>query len=588
MRLSVLFIVFCASAFGSLSPQKFIEDVERESLKLNHDSNIANWINNTFITPDTDYLAAKATEKSAKVFREFVLESRKYESEKLDPDLKWKLELLRLGAPSQPSDPKLAEEYSRITTEMSSDYGKGKYCPTAKNCVDINGVHQIMAESQDPEELKAAWKGWHAVGKGIRKNFERYVKLGNVGVNEMGFPDKSNLWRAQFDMPPDEFSKQVDQLWQELRPLYVELHAYVRTKLREKYGEKIVSVKGPIPAHLLGNIWSQEWMNLYPLVAPKDEGQLYDLTKALVEHKTTVTDMMKYGEKFFISLGFEPLPPTFWERSMLEKPPGRDVVCHASAWDLDNDLDVRIKMCTRIKDEDFRTVHHELGHIYYDLSYRKQPFLFRAGANGGFHEAIGDTIDLSITPEYLNKIGLVKKIPDGAGDIPFLLKHALDKVAFLPFGIAVDQWRWRVFSGDIKPNEYNKTWWEIRKNYQGIIPPVPRSESDFDPGSKYHIAADTPYSVYFVAAALQYQLHEALTKTAGCKQALHRCSIFESKSAGKKLRDMLAEGHRRPWQDILEQSIGTRQISGRALRAYYAPLEAWLKEQNKNAAVGWE
>jgi len=421
----------------------------------------------------------------------------------------------------------------------------------------------------------------------MRKNFVRYVELANLGARELGFADNGAMWRSKYDMPPDDFARELDRLWDQVRPLYLQLHAYVRNKLREKYGPDAVPAGGPIPADLLGNMWAQAWDNVYPLVAPAGADPGYDLTQILKSRNIDALQMVRYGEGFFKSLGFDPLPDTFWSRSLFVKPRDREVVCHASAWDVDNVNDLRLKMCIDITDEDFITVHHELGHNLYQRAYNTQPFLFRDSANDGFHEAIGDTIALSVTPEYLVKIGLLDRAPDTSKDIGLLLHKALDKIAFLPFGLLIDQWRWKVFSGEIPPDKYNETWWQLRLKYQGVAPPAARSEDDFDPGAKYHVAANVPYMRYFLADILQFQFHRALAHIAGCDLPLNRCSIYNNQEAGKRLNDMLAMGLSRPWPDALEALTGQRQMDATAIRDYFAPLEKWLEEQNKGKPVGW-
>ena len=387
-------------------------------------------------------------------------------------------------------------------------------------------------------------------------------------------------------MPPDAFAKELDRLWEEVKPLYVALHTYARTQLRRQYGDAVPAT-GPIPAHLLGNMWAQDWTNVYPLLAPKGADQGYDLTKILEDRKTDAKGMVKYGEGFFTSLGFAPLPPTFWERSLFTRPRDRDVVCHASAWDLDMENDLRIKMCTEPTAEDFVTVHHELGHNFYQRAYARQPPLFRDSANDGFHEAIGDTIALSVTPKYLKELGLIAKEPPPSGDIGYLLDRALDKVAFLPFGLLIDQWRWKVFSGEVPPAGYNAAWWELKKKYQGVVPPEARTEADFDPGAKFHVPGNTPYMRYFLADVLQFQFHRALAQAAGCKEPLYRCSIYGNREAGRRLNEMLEMGASRPWPEALEKLTGQRKIDATAIRDYFAPLKAWLDEQNKGQPSGW-
>jgi len=421
----------------------------------------------------------------------------------------------------------------------------------------------------------------------MRKDFVRFVELSNQGARELGFNDTGTLWRSKYDMPPDEFARELDRLWEQVRPLYVQLHAYVRWKLREKYGDQVVPSNGPIPADLLGNMWAQTWDNVYSLVAPPNADPGYDLTQILKSRNTDALGMVRYGEHFFTSLGFAPLPQTFWERSMFVKPRDRDVVCHASAWDVDSDQDLRVKMCIDITGEYFSIIHHELGHNFYQRAYRDQPYLFRDSANDGFHEAIGDTIALSITPPYLVKLGLISQAPDPSKDLGLLLYKALEKIAFLPFGLLIDQWRWKVFSGEITPQQYNQAWWALRLKYQGVAPPTPRTEEDFDPGAKYHVAANVPYTRYFLADILQFQFHRALAKTAGCTEPLNRCSIYDNKDAGARLAKMLAMGQSRPWPDALEALTGQREMDATGIRDYFAPLEKWLEEQNQGKPLGW-
>jgi peptidyl-dipeptidase A len=470
---------------------------------------------------------------------------------------------------------------------MEGMYGKGKYCPGGpETCKDLEQIGKTLGESRDPKQLLDIWTGWHAISRPMRGNFRRYVELANKGAQQLGFKDNGAMWRSKYDMPPDAFAKELDRLWDQVRPLYLSLHAYVRSKLRAKYGD-VVPANGPIPAYLLGNMWAQEWDNIYPLVAPANADPGYDLTALLKKRNTDWKQMVKYGEGFFTSLGFAPLPATFWERSLFLRPRDRDVVCHASAWDIDYVDDIRLKMCIQVTGEDFFTIHHELGHNFYQRAYDKQPPSFRDSANDGFHEAVGDTIALSITPEYLVKLGLLDKAPDTSKDIGLLLHRALEKIAFLPFGLVIDQWRWKVFSGEIAPDKYNETWWQLRQKYQGIAPPPGRAETDFDPGAKYHVAANVPYMRYFLADILQFQFHRALAQAAGCSGPLNRCSVYGNQEAGARLNAMLEMGAGRPWQDALEKIAGSREMDASAIRDYFAPLQKWLDEQNQGKPVGW-
>lgn len=567
----------------------FIDEVEAKLLSLSVDSNRADWVQATYITEDTEILAAQANERVIAATVDFAKKAARFENHQLPSDLARKMDLLKLSLTlATPSDPKESEELTRIVTSMESTYGRGKYCPEGKQkCLDLEDLTRLMASNRNPQELLDAWLGWRTISPPMRREFRRYVELANKGARELGFADNGAMWRSKYDMPPDAFAKEVDRLWQQVRPFYVSLHAYVRNRLREKYGPDVVPVNGPIPAHLLGNMWAQSWENIYPLVAPKEADPGYDLTEILKARKTDYKQMVLYGERFFTSLGFDPLPKSFWERSLFQKPHDREVVCHASAWDVDAVDDLRIKMCIDITAEDFNTIHHELGHNFYQRSYNRQPYLFRDSANDGFHEAVGDTIALSITPEYLVKLGLLEKAPDTSKDIGLLLRTALEKVAFFPFGLLIDQWRWKVFSGEVTPENYNQTWWQLRLKYQGIAPPVARSENDFDPGAKYHVPANVPYTRYFLAHLLQFQFHRALARAAGCDGPLNRCSIYESKEAGQRLQAMLSLGQSRPWPDALEALTGQRQMDASAILEYFAPLQKWLDEQNKGKPVGW-
>jgi peptidyl-dipeptidase A len=589
--LTSLLAVLSGCAGPTATPEaarKFTGEAERKLLALNIDSGRADWIKSTYITDDTEDIAAQIDERAINAGVEFAKQATRFDGLSLDAPTARKLKLLKLSLTiATPKDPKESEELTRITAGLEGAYGKGKYCPNGpQSCQDLEELSKTMAESRDPKKLLDAWIGWHAIARPMRQDFARYVELANKGAKELGFQDNGAMWRSKYDMPPDDFAKELDRLWDQVRPLYLSLHAYVRTRLRQKYGDA-VPANSPIPAHLLGNMWAQDWDNIYPLVAPQNADPGYDLTALLKKKNTDWKQMVKYGEGFFISLGFSPLPQTFWERSLFLKPVDRDVVCHASAWDIDYATDIRLKMCIQITGEDFLTIHHELGHNFYQRAYDQQPFLFRDSANDGFHEAIGDTIALSVTPDYLVKLGLLDKAPDPSKDIGLLLHKALEKIAFLPFGLVIDQWRWKVFSGEIPPSKYNETWWQLRQKYQGIAPPLARTEDDFDPGAKYHVAANVPYMRYFLADILQFQFHRALAQTAGCTGALNRCSIYGNKDAGAKLNGMLEMGLSRPWQDALEKIAGAREMDATAIRDYFAPLQKWLDEQNQGKPVGW-
>ncbi len=572
---------------GAATPaeaDQFVTDAEKRLLDLNIKYSRADWVKSTYITEDTEALSAEANKEVIAATTEFAEQSRRFDGLNLSADTARKLKLLKLALTlPAPSNPAERDELTKIAASMEGDYGKGKYCPEGDKgkCLSLGDMEEILANSRDPEELKKIWLGWHQVSRSYRKDYQRFVELSNKGAVEMGFKDTGAMWRSKYDMEPDQFSAEMERLWQQVKPLYDSLYAYTRKKLIAKYGTQVAPAEGPIPAHLFGNMWAQQWHNIYPLLAPQVGDRGYDLTSILKTRKTDEKQMVRYGESFFTSVGFEPLPGTFWERSLFVKPVDHEVVCHASAWDIDFEKDVRLKMCIKIDEEDFSVVHHELGHNYYQMAYASQPFLYRDSANDAFHEAIGDTIALSVTPAYLKQIGLIDRVPDQSSDIGFLLQRSLEKVAFLPFGYLVDQWRWKVFSGEVGPNDYNSAWWSLREKYQGVAPPAPRTEQDFDAGAKYHVPANTPYARYFLAAILQFQFHRALCREAGFTGPLYQCSIYGNKKAGEKLQRMLAMGLSKPWPEALKALTGEDKMDATAIIDYFAPLKQWLDEENK-------
>ncbi|MGZ5494882.1 MAG: M2 family metallopeptidase, partial [Thermoanaerobaculia bacterium] len=573
---------------------RFVSDAESRLAAMNVEQQRAAWVASNFITHDTELLAAKANEHQINLGVDLAKQAARFDVAKgLSYDDRRKLDLIKLSLTSPgPSDPAKTAEMARIGAELEAMYGSGKYCPpgaTPEQCLDINSISRIMRENRDPQRLLEVWRGWHTVSPAMREKYSRYVLLMNEGARELGYKDVGVMWRSKYDMPADAFAGEIDRLWNQVKPLYESLHCYVRWNMTKQYGPGVVPPGKPIPAHLLGNIWAQEWGNVYPLVEPKGlPGRGYDLTKILEARKdVTEIGMVRIGERFFTSLGFDPLPQTFWERSLFTKPRDREVVCHASAWDLDDENDLRIKMCIEKTEEDLTTIHHELGHNFYQRAYNRQPFLYKNSANDGFHEAIGDTIALSVTPGYLVNLGLIDQEPPAQSDIALLLRDAMDKIAFLPFGVMMDKWRWGVFSGQISPADYNKAWWQLRRQYQGIEPTGVRGEDLFDAGAKYHIAANVPYARYFLARILQFQFHRALCQTAGAKGPLNRCSIFGNKEAGARLAKTLEMGQSRPWPDALEAMTGQRQMDATAIIDYFKPLKTWLDEQNKGQVCGW-
>lgn len=576
------------ATFTSADVDLFLNDTEQKLSSLNKEAARAEWIYQNFITEDTSALSAQMNQKVTDTVVELALEAAKFNDVKLLADQKRKLDYLKqsLVLPAPQEEAKSAE-LAKIAADMGGMYGKGKYCKDDNTCQNLGELSSTMATSRNYDELLDVWQGWRTISPEMKPLYERQVELANEGAQGLGYKDLGAMWRSNYDMPADEFATELDRLWGQVKPLYDALHCHVRAKLGETYGEDKVPQNKPIPAHLLGNMWAQSWGNIYELVAPENADPGYDITTQLAKHNYDEIQMVKGAETFFTSLGFEPLPETFWQRSLFTKPADRDVVCHASAWSLDSQDDIRIKMCIQKTGEEFATIHHELGHNFYQRAYKNQPVFYQNSANDGFHEAIGDTIALSVTPKYLKEIGLLSEVPDESKDVGLLMKMALEKIAFIPFGLLVDQWRWRVFSGEITPENYNQAWWELREKYQGVAAPIDRDATAFDPGAKYHVPGNTPYSRYFLAHIQQFEFHKALCEIAGDKGPVHRCSIYNSKDAGEKLNAMLEMGSSQPWQKAYSVLTGSEQMDATAILDYFAPLKTWLDKENANRSCGF-
>ncbi|MBV1900230.1 MAG: M2 family metallopeptidase [Kordiimonadaceae bacterium] len=565
----------------------FIEDAGKQLFDAGVHLGQLEWVNANFITSDTNALVASADEEFLLLSVSLANQAKKYQGLMLPADVARKFEMLKqANVLPAPNDAEKTAKLAVIKAELNATYSTGKVDMDGTQ-KSLGGVSDIIASDRVPERLLEAWDGWRKISKPMKDDFAEMVAIANEGARELGYTDVGAMWRSGYDMDPDAFAKSADKLWGQVKPLYDALHCHVRSKLSDHYGDRVVGDEGAIPAHLLGNMWAQSWSNIYPLVKPEGSDAGVDITSALKKNDYDAIKMVKTGEDFFSSLGFDPLPDTFWDRSLFVKPKDREVTCHASAWNLDNKDDIRIKMCTKVNEEDFITVHHELGHNYYQRAYNNQNAFHITGAHDGFHEAIGDMVALSITPDYLKTIGLIDEVPSADADIALLMQRALDKVAFLPFGLMVDKWRWQVFSGELTPDTYNSGWWALREEYQGIKPGNERPADAFDPGAKYHIPGNTPYMRYFLAHVLQFQFHQAACQQAGWEGPLHRCSVYGNKDVGTRLNAMLEMGASKPWPDALEAFTGTRDMDGSAVVAYFEPLKVWLDEQNKDRSCGW-
>ena len=571
--------------------KEFLEQAEKDIVEYNSFASRVYWVNANFITQDTNAMVAKVGADGAEMSTRLANEAKRFNDLSLPADMARKLDGLKRGSNfPAPEKEGAAKKLSQIMADLDGTYGTGKF-EYKGEMITLGQASDIIGKSRDPEELQAIWEGWRTISPPMKSDYADMVKIINEGAQELGFDDAGALWRSGYDMPADDFVAEANRLYSQVEPLYKQLHCNVRAELNKKYGDDVQPANGPIRADLLGNMWGQSWGNIYDMVAPEGAAKGVDVTKLLKENDYDELKMVKTAEQFFTSMGFDPLPETFYERSLITKPADREVQCHASAWDIDDRDDIRIKMCTKINAEDFSTVHHELGHNFYQRAYKDQPVFYKDGANDGFHEAIGDMIALSITPEYLVEIGLLDKddVPGSDADLALLMRQAMDKVAFLPFGLMVDQWRWKVFSGEYSPAEYNDGWWELRAQYQGLRHPgESRPSNAFDPGAKYHIPGNTPYMRYFLAHVLQFQFHKAACDQAGFQGPLHRCSVYGNTEVGAKFNAMMEMGASKPWPDALEAFTGTREMDGSAILEYFAPLMTYLEEQNADRTCGWE
>ncbi|WP_158985200.1 M2 family metallopeptidase [Lysobacter panacisoli] len=602
---------------------QFIARVNDEYRKMYPEMSAAQWLSSTYINDDSQLLSAKANERYLAQLKSWIEQAGRFEGQQMSPETARAIQLLKLGtAMPPPKDPAKLEELTKIASKMEGMYGAGTYCKgegDAKQCRQLGDLEDVLRSSRDYDAQLDAWQGWHTIAQPMRKDYVRFVELVNEGAHDMGFADAGEMWRSGYDMTPAEIAAETDRLWGQVKPLYEQLHCYAGTRLDAKYGADKGHVTGNmLPAHLMGNMWQQDWGNLWDILAPYPNASVPEITTALESQYRAAFDaqlsknpgkrspddlaqieqdarlasaklMNERAQDFYTSLGMPKLPESYWSKTQFIKPRDRDVVCHASAWDMNMAGDVRIKMCIKPNEEDFTVIYHELGHVYYYLAYNKQPPLFQQGAHDGFHEAIGDTIVLAMTPKYLQSIGL-------AGDqqvseeslINAQMRMALAKVSFLPFGLMIDRWRWGVFDGSIKPGDYNKAWWDLKAKYQGIAPVNARGEDFFDAGAKYHVPANTPYTRYFLSHVLQFQFYKALCDASGFKGPLYECSFYGNKEAGAKFQAMLSKGASQPWQKTLKELTGGEKMDASAVLEYFDPLQKWLKQQNEGKTCGWQ
>jgi peptidyl-dipeptidase A len=602
---------------------EFIARVNEEYRALYPELTAAQWLSSTYINDDSQLLSAKANERYLAQLNSWIEQSKRFEGQKMSPETARAIRLLKLStAMPPPKDPAKLAELTQIVTRMEGMYGAGEFCTgegAARTCRQLGDLEEVLRSNRDYDAQLTAWRGWHTISPPMRKDYTRFVELANDGARNLGFADAGEMWRSGYDMSPAEIAAETDRLWTQVKPLYEQLHCYTRTRLQAEYGaDRGAAAGGMLPAHLLGNMWQQDWGNLWDVLAPYPGAGSLDITSALqeqyqqayaselVQTSTPATpatlveaeqdaklasakQMTERAQDFYVSLGMPKLPESYWTKTQFIKPRDRDVVCHASAWDMNMSGDVRTKMCIKPNEEDFTTIYHELGHVYYYLAYNKLPPIFQGGAHDGFHEAIGDTIVLAMTPQYLQSIGLVgEQQQSDEALINAQMRMALAKVSFMPFGLMIDRWRWGVFDGSIKPDQYNQAWWDLKAKYQGVAPVEARGEQFFDPGAKYHVPGNTPYTRYFLSHVLQFQFYKALCDASGFKGPLYECSFYGNKEAGQKFWAMLGKGAGQPWQQTLKELTGGEKMDASAVLEYFGPLQTWLKQQNEGRTCGWQ
>ena len=609
---------FAQSPPAQENADQFVARINAELKAMYPEITVPQWLAATYISDDTQMLAAKGDERWLTLLNQWIDQAKRFDGQPMSAASARTLQLLKLSAAMPPpKDPAHLAELTRIASKMGGTYGAGTYCKgegASRQCRQLGELEDVLRSSRDYDAQLDAWAGWHTISVPMKKDYQRFVELSNEGARDLGFANTGELWRSGYDMTPAQIAAESDRLWSQVQPLYAQLHCYAREKLKRKYGADKGQVGGGLlPAHLMGNMWQQDWGNLWDVLEPYAGAGSLDVTGALDKQYRTLLaaeqakpdgrkpedieraaqleiakSMTRRAEDFYVSLGMPKLPASYWEKTQFLKPRDRDVVCHASAWDMDLKGDVRTKMCIKPNEEDFTTIYHELGHVYYYLAYNGLPALLQAGAHDGFHEAIGDVIVLAMTPDYLASIGLVEPQKQSQeAVINSQMRMALAKVAFMPFGLMIDRWRWGVFDGSIKPTEYNKAWWDLKAKYQGVAPATARGEDFFDPGAKYHVPGNTPYTRYFLSHVLQFQFYKSLCDAAGYKGPLHQCSFYGNKEAGRRYWAMLSKGASQPWQQTMKELTGGEKMDASAVLEYFAPLQSWLKAQNKGQQCGW-
>ena len=574
----------CQAGAGKTGQEadKFITAYTDQFVKLYYQSAQAEWRSNTHIVEgdSSNRIATQQANEALASFtgsKENIEKAREFLSKKdqLSEIQVKQLERILYAAANNPQTvPELVEKRIKAEAEQVEKLYGFNFSLRGKD-ISPNDMDEILRTSSDPDERLAVWTASKEVGKDLKSGLADLKELRNKTVQALGYDDYFAYQVSDYGMSTAEMMALNQRLVSELLPLYRELHTYARYELAKRYGVK--EVPDMLPAHWLPNRWGQDWNAMVNVEGVDLDGALSDKPREW---------LMEQGERFYKSLGFGPLPASYWEKSSLYPLPedaGYKKNNHASAWHMDLQEDVRCLMSIVPNRDMYETVHHELGHIYYFMAYTNPnvPPLLREGANRAYHEGIGSLMGLAAMQKPF--LAGLELIPESAGsdDMQSLLKEALNYVVFIPWSAGVmTEFEHDLYATDLSADQYTARWWDLKKKYQGIVAPNERGPEYCDPASKTHINNDAAqYYDYALSFVLLFQLHDHI---AG--KILHQdpraTNYYGSKEVGTFLQGILEKGASGDWRKMLKEKTG-EDLSARAMLSYFEPLMGYLKEQNK-------
>lgn len=565
-----------------LEAQTFLDKYNNEYRTLYTAASEGQWKVNTHIVEgDTmnAYNSAKAEEAMAKFTGSLeninkATEFLKHEKNLSDLQVRQLKKVLYLAAANPESESEKVNELIKAGTSQTEALYGYKFMMNGQE-VTPNDIDSMLTDVMDTNSRRMAWEASKEVGKSLKPGLIKLRDLRNEVVQGLGYPDYFNFQVSDYGMTTDEMMALLKQFNKELHPLYRELHTYMRYELAKKYKAK--DVPDFLPAHWLSNRWGQDWSEMVSV-----EGLNLDSALKLKDAEWVA----KQGEKFYVSMGFPELPKSFWDNSSLYPVPkdaGYKKNTHASAWHMDLDKSVQTLMSITANASWYETVHHEYGHIYYYLAYSNPqvPYLLREGANRAYHEALGSMFGLAAMQKpFAAGLGLVD--PNSSmDDMKQLLKDALNYVVFIPWSTGtMSVFENELYSKNLPSDQWNKRWWEIVKQYQGIVPPTERGEDFCDPATKTHINDDAAqYYDYALSYILLFQLHDHISKNI-LKQDVHATNYFGNKEIGKFILEIMEPGSSVDWRKLLKDKTG-EDLSAKAMLEYFQPLMEWLKKENE-------